>query len=215
MARQTTNRRPGRPPAEEGDSEATRRTLLKHAWEQFNKQSYSALSVEQLAQAAGVTKATLYYHFAGKGELFVAAVCAKIDELLAETTALQAERSLPTRERLKRLIAIWYGPESDEYNAPMMEEAVAHLLPAQQQQIHAALALFNEPIIAIMAEGIAAGELRANNPRLLTYAFQQVFADIDYEMIGAETHTQRLEAQQQLLELFLLGAGREGEPVSR
>lgn len=206
---QPATRRPGRPPAEEGDADSTKRAILRRAWVLFNQQSYSSLSMDDLARGAGVTKATLYYHFGAKAELFMATVEIKIDELVAATQTLREDQAATTRQRLARLIGLWYGDASDEYNAAMMDEAIVHLPVAQQEAIHQALERFNEPLIAIMAAGVAAGELRPHDPRLLMFAFQQLFTDIDYRLLGAETPAQHFAAQQALLDLFMGGASAD------
>lgn len=209
-ANQPATRRPGRPPAEEGDG--TRQAILRAAWRQFNTHSYTALSMDDLARAAGVTKATLYYHHAGKAELFVAAVREHVTALAAQVDEIHRQPGLSTHERLVRAVAIWYGPGSDEYNAELTAEAVAHLPPAQRAEIEAALDLLNAPLLAMMEDGIAAGELRPLPPALLAYAFQVLFADIPFEALGAATAAERAELQQAVLGVFMQGVRRGGEP---
>lgn len=201
--RQPATRRPGRPPAEEGDG--TQQAILRAAWRQFNAHSYTALSMDDLARAAGVTKATLYYHYAGKGELFVAAVREHVTTLAAQMEAIHRQPGLSTHERLVRAVAVWYGSGSDEYNAELTAEAVAHLPPAQRAEIEESLEVLNAPLLAIMEGGIAAGELRPLPPALLVYAFQVLFADIPFEALGAATVAERAELQQAVLGVFLQG----------
>jgi AcrR family transcriptional regulator len=212
---QPAARRPGRPPTEEGDAESTKQAIVRRAWALFNRQSYSSLSMDDLARGAGVTKATLYYHYAGKAELFVATIQAQISELVAQMEELRKHTPLDTRAQLAEVVAIWYGSGSEEYNARITFEAIAHLPPAQQEAIHAALEVFNAPLLALMAEGIARGELRQRDPRLLLFAFQQLFVDIDFALLGAETPAQRHTAQQALLDLFMQGAAAEHTSAER
>jgi len=53
---------------EQGD--ATRQALLAAARELFGTQGYADTSLDEIVQAAGVTKGALYHHFSGKEALF-------------------------------------------------------------------------------------------------------------------------------------------------
>jgi AcrR family transcriptional regulator len=50
--------------------EATRHGLLDAARRLFGEQGYAATSLDEIAQAANVTKGALYHHYEGKQELF-------------------------------------------------------------------------------------------------------------------------------------------------
>jgi AcrR family transcriptional regulator len=49
---------------------ATRHALLDAACELFGKRGYAATSIDDVAQAANVTKGAFYHHYAGKQDLF-------------------------------------------------------------------------------------------------------------------------------------------------
>ena len=51
------------------DSEETRRRILTAAYERLYKEGFARVSVDAIAEAAGVTKKTLYYHFDSKDTL--------------------------------------------------------------------------------------------------------------------------------------------------
>jgi TetR/AcrR family transcriptional regulator len=48
-----------------------RKRILREATEKFVAGGYAAVSMQQIADAAGVTKATLYHHFRDKEDLFL------------------------------------------------------------------------------------------------------------------------------------------------
>lgn len=54
------------------DSAQTRRLIIEAARDVFARQGVSRTSLEQVAQAAGVTRGAIYWHFANKTELFYA-----------------------------------------------------------------------------------------------------------------------------------------------
>ncbi|HEV7370788.1 helix-turn-helix domain-containing protein [Arenibaculum sp.] len=71
--------------------EATRRHIVETAYELFYGRGYARVGVDAVAEAAGVTKRTLYYHFRSKDDLLAAAV-ERHHELALERIAHWAER---------------------------------------------------------------------------------------------------------------------------
>lgn len=51
---------------------ATRRRILETAYELFYRRGYARVGVDQVAERAGLTKRTLYYHFRSKDALLAA-----------------------------------------------------------------------------------------------------------------------------------------------
>jgi TetR/AcrR family acrAB operon transcriptional repressor len=62
------------------DAEQTRQDLLDAALTIFSQKGYTAARLEDIAEAAGVTRGAIYHHFGSKSELFLA--------LLEEATAV-------------------------------------------------------------------------------------------------------------------------------
>jgi len=54
------------------EAEQTRRSILAAARKTFHEQGVGNTSLEQIAQAAGLTRGAIYWHFANKEELFKA-----------------------------------------------------------------------------------------------------------------------------------------------
>ena len=52
------------------EAELTRKNLLDAALKVFSRQGYEATRLEDVAEAAGVTRGAIYHHFGGKAELF-------------------------------------------------------------------------------------------------------------------------------------------------
>lgn len=59
---------------ERSKSEAKTEAILKGAMEEFLANGYAATSMDKVAKAAGVSKATVYSHFGGKESLFSALI---------------------------------------------------------------------------------------------------------------------------------------------
>jgi len=79
----------------ETKGERTRRRLLELAIDRFGARGYRSTSVSEIARAAGLTQAAAYAYFAGKEDLFVAAVDADASALIDGAYAGVAELALP------------------------------------------------------------------------------------------------------------------------
>jgi AcrR family transcriptional regulator len=74
-------------PRRQGQGTHTIESLTRISIDVFMKRGYEATSVEQIAQAAGITKSAIYYHVASKEELLSRAISSavrKLFEILAE-----------------------------------------------------------------------------------------------------------------------------------
>ena len=79
--------------------ERTRQRLLAEAQRLFRERGYAATSLEQIAEAAEVTKGAIYGHFASKEDLLLSAIEAGRDTPPEYVTMLNDE-SRQLRERL-------------------------------------------------------------------------------------------------------------------
>jgi AcrR family transcriptional regulator len=77
--------------------ERTRQRLLAEAQRLFRERGYAATSLEQIAEAAEVTKGAIYGHFASKEDLMLSALEA---EPTPDYSATLGDESRPLRERL-------------------------------------------------------------------------------------------------------------------
>ena len=73
--------------------ERTRREILQQAMALFQEKGYNATSLQDIATAAGCSKATVLYHFNGKAAVLTAVLepsHTALSELVAEASALPA-----------------------------------------------------------------------------------------------------------------------------
>lgn len=219
--RRRSGRPPGRRPLAEGSSEDTRREILRHAAHLFSSRGYLAVSLDDVAVSAGLTRATLYYHYRSKADIFVAAVEAMGEFVREAVGAIVAREELSVPDRVRLLVTAWReGPQMDEgigaaeSDGPppegagdeyAVEAALPHLSPRHQARVRAAFDDTHGLIRGLMAEGVARGELRADlPPAVLEYAFGQLFQPARYP-----AGLSRREVDERLLDLLLRGAAPE------
>src|SRR6188472_2278711 len=78
-----------------------RKQLLELGIEVFSTQPYEEISIESLAEAAGISKGLLYHYFRGKREFYVETIRAASLQLRALT---KPNPALPPVERLRAAI---------------------------------------------------------------------------------------------------------------
>src|SRR6202042_3336759 len=76
--------------------ERTRQRLLSESKRLFRERGYAATSLEQIAEAAEVTKGAIYGHFASKEDLMISA----LESVPAPVYTALNDGSRPLRERL-------------------------------------------------------------------------------------------------------------------
>src|SRR5689334_8474004 len=92
----------------------TRTRALDVARRLFTQHGYDRTSLREIAEALGVTKAALYYHFRSKEELLVTLVdpfLDGIDGLLARTQARVSRRTGASTTRERRALLEAYFDE--------------------------------------------------------------------------------------------------------
>jgi AcrR family transcriptional regulator len=167
----TPRRRPGRPPvgASEGVVE-TRELILRQAERLFMQRGFAAVSVGDVAEAVGVTKPTLYYHFGDKEGLYAAmlvALMTRVGAHIRRVTLLAA----PVRERLEAL-ALGYFRNADATMEPMLRDTQQLIGPERAASVWAAYEQeMLAPLMALMRAGMETGEIRNGDEGILARAF--------------------------------------------
>ena len=65
-------------------SDATRPVILQAAYKLFRRRGFFRVGMEEIAEAAGVTKRTLYYHFDSKDALLTAVLASQHERTFAD-----------------------------------------------------------------------------------------------------------------------------------
>jgi AcrR family transcriptional regulator len=86
-------------------SAGTTSELLAHATEAFGADGYDRVSVDAVADAAGLTKGAVYHHFGGKQGLFLAVYTDAHERIAARTAAAVAAAAPTAWQRLEAGVA--------------------------------------------------------------------------------------------------------------
>lgn len=147
----------------------TRENILTAALEVFSRDGYSAARLEDVAEAAEVTRGAIYHHFGSKEELYIALVTersAGINRLAEEVLSQEGTAVEVIRRFLLSLIE--YLHENEEYRALLelatskveLTEGLKSLMEITTQG-RRQLAVFFE---GLLAKGVKDGTVRPDLP---------------------------------------------------
>ncbi|SDG14038.1 DNA-binding transcriptional regulator, AcrR family [Sinosporangium album] len=155
----------------------TRQRLLDEFAAQLLERGYPGISLNEIAQAIGIRKASLYHHFPeGKESLFAEVSLRYIDDAHAVLRrALDTPGGLPYQ-----LSAIVAGYAGDAYRSAMgmrIYDSTRYVGEDTRTRISSRYvnALIT-PVTDLMADAIERGELRPGDPSFLAAAFLELAA---------------------------------------
>lgn len=144
----------------------TRRQILETAKELFLEQGYNDTSFAEIAAEIGVGRTTLYEYFTDKEEVLVEIVRDSLPPLVDRIVdGIPAE--VGAGERLGELVVKHLEFICDESNlGTLIMRETPLLTPETQERIREAHSRLEATLVAIVAEGVAAGEFRPVDPEL-------------------------------------------------
>ena len=86
--KQQPRRRPGRPPASQGERDDTRRLLLDAVGKLIAERGYRGTTVNEVVARTGLSKGTFYWHFRTKHDLLLAVLEERFDRPVRELAEL-------------------------------------------------------------------------------------------------------------------------------
>lgn len=151
-----------------------RQEIVSAAMAVFKQKGYQATKLADIAREAGLDRATLYYYFSGKAELF--------DEMVSgpvEANALRAEEirasDLPAPQKLRHLIESLMASYAENFPCLyiFVQENLAHVAPERLEWSRRMRQLnhrYEDALVGIVRDGIEEGTLRATgDPRIMAY----------------------------------------------
>jgi AcrR family transcriptional regulator len=143
--------------------------ILATATALFVERGYEGVAMREIAEACGITKAALYYHFDGKADVLNAIFRGYLAEIAEVVEASAGHGS--GQQRLRWLVEELFAlpPQSRAIMRLAMHD-VGQLDPELRGAFAADYrARFIGPLQAIVAEGSAAGEFKALDPSVVVW----------------------------------------------
>lgn len=109
----------------EARKEKRRTDIVNAALEVFSQVGFAAAKIEDVADAAGISKGTLYLYFESKEELFKGMIKAKMLPFFEEAEAMNAVPSESAEDRLRALTRFFYSKVLDSDRRQIMRLIMA------------------------------------------------------------------------------------------
>ena len=152
------------------DAPDSRELILAAAKRLFVEQGFRGISMRQIADAVGVTKAAIYYHFHDKEDLFLAILESYLTELatLIDTSAAGADTG---RGQITAIVhRILMQPVEQRAVLRLASQEVTHLSDAHRGRfMEMYFQCFIGRITALLQAAMTSGELRPVDPQLATW----------------------------------------------
>lgn len=150
--------------------------ILREARLLFTAQGYAAVSMQQIADAASVNKATLYHHFDDKEDLFVSVMAEEFARLTSGVGEVIAEgRSL--REQLARVAGYFFSSHRSDFGR-LAADLHEHVSESRRVDLMRRCAPPWEHIRIAVERASDAGEVRGVDPELVARLF--------FAMVGSQ-----------------------------
>ncbi|MFW0793467.1 TetR/AcrR family transcriptional regulator [Gordonia sp. CPCC 205515] len=142
----------------------TRQLLLDTALAKFEEKGYAATTIDDIATAAGTTRATFYLHFPSKAEV--------MSELVRSADGLLTEADDPPLETVveigsRDLIRTWLDRKFTQWEILKPYMVVAHQAASIESDVDQAIEKWFDDTISSMQNGLAsAGRFDAEDRRV-------------------------------------------------
>ena len=150
------------PRTTDGDGTPVPQRLLAAATRLFAEQGYDRTSVQEIVEAAGVTKGALYHYFGSKDDL-LHEIYARVLRLQTERLDTIAARSTPVPERLAEAAAdVVVTSIQNLDDTKIFFRSMHQLSPGKQKAVRAERRRYHETFRALIEEGRRDGFFRAD-----------------------------------------------------
>lgn len=182
-----------------------RQQILLVAKQLFARQGYRGLSMREIAEAVGVSKAALYYHFKDKEQLLLAILDAYLDELETIIDGVCLECT-DCRTQIQSFVEeILSQPVEQRSVIRLSSQEFTQLSdPARQAFYLSYHKKFIDKITAMIVRGMQKGEIRPMEPALVVWALLGIMYPYFYPSHVAEVMPTR-EVAQQISRIFWQG----------
>lgn len=148
----------------------TKTHILNTAIQLFIQYSYKATSMDEIALQCNVTKATVYYYFKTKAELFTAAVESLMTTVRQSSVKILSQH-IPFQERLEQLIIVFTRATVDVDIHNFIREASSSLSEEQLNRIKASEDAMHDAIEVCFSTEVENGILPNKNTQFMTHLF--------------------------------------------
>ncbi|MED1408518.1 MULTISPECIES: TetR/AcrR family transcriptional regulator [Bacillus] len=167
-------------PRQNKNTKATKELILEGATRLFLTQNYQVVSMDEVAKECGVTKATVYYYYSTKADLFTATMIQmmvrireNMDQILSTNKSLE--------ERLLDFAKVYLHATMDIDMKNFMKDAKLSLSEEQLKELKNAEDKMYEVLEKVIYNAMHNEEIQNGNPKLAAHAFVALLSIGNYK----------------------------------
>lgn len=164
----------GRPRHDE-KAKPTQEVVLLTATNLFIKKGYKNVSMDDVARACNVTKATIYYYYPTKADLYTSSLVGMMERIRLHIEQI-LNLSKPFKERLEQLVDVHLSATVDIDMKNFMREATINLSESQLEKVHASENAMYETIERSMQLEMQKGTIRQGNAQFFAHTFMALMS---------------------------------------
>ena len=176
----------------------TRQLILDTALGEFAARGFAAVTVEEIAGAAGVTKGAVYHWFADKDD-----IGRELQHQLNERLALVAMATFDVEgdvvENLLRGFGVWLDLLGDHDEARFFLRD-AWVIPSLDEAGRRDHDDATELVVAVLRRAVARGDLLALDPELLAHALMGLWSSVTLHVLRTGDRAAALDVIRHLIE---------------
>jgi AcrR family transcriptional regulator len=184
--------------------------ILDAALSLLTERGYAAMSMEELAAKAGISKPTLYNHFTTKDDIVVAAATRGMDRVIALIDG-ELEGQTPL-ERLATLLRAVLQLRIDDGTIDMRAWApeLFQLLCTRPELLER-LGRIDRAVVSLVEEGIAGGQINPDlNPAAVLRSYYALSSALSFAPPWRDDQLDPATAIETIVELFVRGVRNIG-----
>jgi AcrR family transcriptional regulator len=178
--------------------------LLSTACEVIARRGLANTRTADVAAAAGVSQALVFYHFETKDNLLARAFAYAAEQELSRVEAV-VRSSAPPLEKIRRILRL-YGPSANKTWEIWIDGWAESMRVPELESVSRRLDLrWREALAEVITAGVTSGDFRCPDPHGAAW---RITALADGLMVQATVHD-RVVTRRQLVEWVRLAAARE------
>ncbi len=149
------------------DMKPVRERIMDHAAELFLRRGFSRVTTDELAEAVGVSKKTIYLHFRSKEQLLRQAMERKMDRIRAHIQEIGDRPNISSVEKLKAMLGL-VGVQFASLSSEPLQD-ISRKAPQIWRTIEESRSrIFHDNVGAMIQAGIREGAIRKDiDPKLI------------------------------------------------
>lgn len=168
--KENKNRSLGRPRSSE-QKQPTNQIILKAATELFLSNGYQEVSVDDVAKKADVTKATVYYYYASKADLFTETMVQMMVRIREHMQGILFNKKAPLRTRLQQVAEAHLRATVEIDMESFMRETKNALSDQQVKKVQEAEEKMYETLEQTFEDAMNDGEISKINTRFAAHSY--------------------------------------------